>query len=122
MPQLAKFIYKNFPFAEHIAFMGLEYIGYTPFNDDKLWIEPCEYMDQLEQATMFLDTVGMNISIYNLQHCLLRPSLWRFSRKSISDWKRDYVKECLNCTKLADCGGVFATSKKLSEKIKAITV
>lgn len=120
LPELARFIYKNFPFVEHIALMGLEYIGYTPFNHDKLWIEPSQFMNELEEATLFLDQMGMNVSIYNLQHCLLRESLWRFSRKSISDWKRDYVEECTRCKKLDDCGGVFATSKMLSHEIKAI--
>jgi hypothetical protein len=100
--------------------MGLEYIGYTPFNDAKLWIEPNDYMDQLENAVTFLDDMRMNVSIYNLQHCLLRPSLWQFSRKSISDWKREYVAECQKCEKLEDCGGIFATSKKMSEQIHAI--
>jgi His-Xaa-Ser system radical SAM maturase HxsC len=120
LPQIAKFIYKNFPFVEHIAFMGLEYVGYTPFNHDKLWIEPSRYMLKLEEATLFLDQMGMNISIYNLQHCLLKETLWKFSKKSISDWKRNYIDECTKCKKLEDCGGVFATSKVHSNEIKAI--
>lgn len=122
LSQLAKFIYKMLPFVDHVAFMGLEYVGYTPYNKDLLWMEPSEYMDELEDATLYLDSVGMNVSIYNLQHCLLRKSLWRFSRKSISDWKRDYLTECAKCSKLEECGGVFSTSKVLSNEIKAIPI
>lgn len=119
--KLACFIYKNLPFVEHIAFMGLEYVGYTPYNHELLWIEPAKYSEELKDAVNYLDTVGMNVSIYNLQHCLLDRSLWRFSRKSISDWKRGYLDECKKCSLVDDCGGVFSTSKLLSSEIKAIT-
>jgi len=121
LPQIAKFIYKNLPFVNNIAFMGLEYTGYTPFNHDKLWIEPSKYMNQLEEAVLYLNSMGMNAAIYNLQHCLLKETLWNFSVKSISDWKRNYIDECTKCDLLDKCGGVFATSKMLSSEIKAIT-
>ncbi len=120
LPSLAKFIYMNLPFVEHIAFMGLEYIGYTPKNSDLLWMEPSEYANELEEAVSYLDSMKMNVSIYNLQLCLLKPTLWKFARKSISDWKREYLNECNSCNLLNECGGVFATSKKHSNEIRAI--
>lgn len=120
LPELAKYIYKNLPFVEHIAFMGLEYTGYTPKNSELLWMEPSEYSSQLEEAAFYLDEMGMNVSIYNLQLCLLKPTLWKFARKSISDWKREYLDECIKCNLLNECGGVFATSKKHSNEIKAV--
>lgn len=120
LPQLAKYIYMNFPFVEHIAFMGLEYTGYTIANKDLLWMEPTEYSDELEDAVLYLNAMGMNVSIYNLQLCLLKPSLWQFAQRSISDWKQNYLKECESCTKTERCGGVFATSKKHSQLIQAI--
>lgn len=117
---LAKYISMNLPFVEHVAFMGLEYTGYTPKNSDLLWMEPSEYAEELEEAVLFLDGMGMTVSIYNLQLCLLKPSLWKFARKSISDWKQEYLHECSNCELIEDCGGVFATSKKHSEEIRAL--
>lgn len=120
LPSLAKFIYMNLPFVEHIAFMGLEFTGYTPKNSNLLWMEPSEYVNELEEAVFYLDGMGMNVSIYNLQLCLLKPTLWKFARKSISDWKREYLDECNKCNLLHECGGVFATSKKHSNEIKAI--
>jgi His-Xaa-Ser system radical SAM maturase HxsC len=120
LTSLAKFIYMNLPFVEHIAFMGLEYTGYTPRNSDLLWMEPSEYSSELEEAVNYLNSMDMNVSIYNLQLCLLKPTLWKFARKSISDWKREYLDECNNCNLLKECGGVFATSKKHSNEIKAI--
>ncbi|WP_349681552.1 His-Xaa-Ser system radical SAM maturase HxsC [Sphingobacterium sp. UBA6320] len=120
LPQLAKYIYMNLPFVEHIAFMGLEYTGYTVANKDLLWMEPTEYSDELEDAVLYLHTMGMNVSIYNLQLCLLRPSLWQFAQKSISDWKQNYLNECESCSQTERCGGVFETSKKHSQLIQAI--
>lgn len=120
LPKLAKYIYMNFPFVEHVAFMGLEYIGYTVKNKGILWIEPQKYMNELEEAVLHLADMGMNVSIYNLQLCLLKPSLWRFARKSISDWKQKYLEECSGCSLLDSCGGVFDTSKKHSNFIQAI--
>jgi His-Xaa-Ser system radical SAM maturase HxsC len=43
LTKLADFIYRNLTFAEHIALMGLETIGYTPRNLQMLWIDPFDY-------------------------------------------------------------------------------
>jgi His-Xaa-Ser system radical SAM maturase HxsC len=120
LTKLAKYIYKNLPFVEHIAFMGLEYQGYTPHNIDKLWIDPIEYMDELGEAANFLSSRGMNVSIYNSQLCLMPQELWKYTKKSISDWKNIYLDECSKCELVDDCGGLFASSVKMhSKNIKA---
>lgn len=122
LAKLAKYIYKNMPFVEHVAFMGLEYIGYTPHNIDKLWIDPYMYRDELQEAVDILSGYGMNVSIYNSQLCLMPEFLWQFSRKSISDWKNSYLDECSTCTKLEGCGGFFTwNTKKYSNYIKPFT-
>jgi His-Xaa-Ser system radical SAM maturase HxsC len=113
LPQLAEYIYRNFPFVVHVALMGLEPTGYTPRNKEILWIDPAEYQDELEAAVEILATRGMNVSIYNTQLCLLRPSLWKFARKSISDWKNVYLQECQECSVLEQCGGLFQSAEKL---------
>lgn len=111
--ELADYIYRNLTFAEHIALMGLENIGYAPRNMDKLWIDPADYQDQLERAVEVLSTRGMKVSIYNHQLCVLRKSLWKFARKSISDWKNIYLEECDRCGVLDQCGGFFQWATKL---------
>lgn len=113
LPQLAEYIYRNFPFVVHVALMGLEPTGYTPRNKEILWIDPVEYQDKLEDAVEILATRGMNVSIYNSQLCLLRPSLWKFARKSISDWKNIYLQECQECKVLEQCGGLFQSAEKM---------
>ncbi len=118
--KLAKFIYRNLPFVEHIALMALEYQGYTPYNIQKLWIDPTEYMNELDEAANFLSARGLNVSIYNSQLCLMPQSLWKYNKKSISDWKNIYLDECGKCAMINECGGLFASAeKKHSEFIKA---
>jgi His-Xaa-Ser system radical SAM maturase HxsC len=122
LTKLARYIYNNLPFAEHVTFMGLEYIGYTPHNIDKLWIDPHDYMEELGEAVEFLAGQGMHVSIYNTQLCVLPQSLWKYARKSISDWKQSYLPECEKCTKLHDCGGLFTWNlKKHSNYIQPFT-
>jgi His-Xaa-Ser system radical SAM maturase HxsC len=122
LTRLAKYIYKNLPFVEHVTFMGLEYVGYTPHNIDKLWIDPYDYQEELGEAVEFLAGQGMHVSIYNTPLCVLPERLWKFARKSISDWKNDYLPECSSCTKLDDCGGLFTWNlKKHSEHIRPFT-
>jgi His-Xaa-Ser system radical SAM maturase HxsC len=111
--QLAEYIYRNLPFVARVALMGLEPTGYTPRNKDKLWIDPVEYQDVLEQAVEFLSIRGMNVSIYNLQLCVTRPSLWKFARKSISDWKNIFLPECTKCGKVDQCGGLFQSAERM---------
>jgi His-Xaa-Ser system radical SAM maturase HxsC len=110
--KLARFIYKNLPFVEHVAFMGLEHQGYTPYNIDKLWIDPVDYMKELEDAVYFLSSKDMYVSIYNSQLCLMPEALWRYSQNSISDWKNIYLQECEGCSVLEKCGGLFASAEK----------
>jgi His-Xaa-Ser system radical SAM maturase HxsC len=116
LPKLAAYIYRNLPFVEHIAFMGLEMMGYTKTNLKTLWIDPVDYQSALEEAVSCLALPGMNVSIYNHQLCVLRRSLWRFSRKSISDFKNIYLDACQKCTVLEDCGGLFKSGEQIHSK------
>lgn len=119
--KLAHYIYKNLPFAEHVAFMGLENTGFTPYNADLLWIDPYDYMEQLKDAVLYLDSFGMNVSIYNHQLCTLPSELWCFARKSISEWKNVYLDECGTCRVRSECGGFFESSRgKHSRHVKPI--
>lgn len=107
LTRLAEFIYRNLPFAEHVALMGLEHTGYTPRNIGQLWIDPFDYQGELESAVRYLAHRGMAVSIYNHQLCVLPISMWPFAKKSISDWKNAYLPECDRCRALDQCGGLF---------------
>lgn len=120
--KLARYIFHNLPFVEHVAFMGLEFTGYTPYHSDLLWQEPSEYMPELAEAVRYLDRMGMRVSLYNFPLCVLPTNVWEFARRSISDWKQTYIAACQTCSLREECGGVFATSKKLTSQIRPFTV
>lgn len=116
LPQLAYFIYHNFPFVFHIALMGMETTGLARENLDSLWIDPYDYMKQLKEAVQTLCRANMNVSIYNHQLCLMPRQLWRFARKSISSWKNIYIEKCNNCKEKENCCGFFSTSGEIYSK------
>jgi len=110
LPQLAEFLARNLLFVDHVALMGLEMMGFTRHNLDDLWIDPVEYQPQLLKAVEILSRYRMNVSVYNHQLCLLDKRLWLYNRKSISDWKNEYMTECTPCTKKTECGGFFSSA------------
>ena len=109
LPQLAEFIYRNLTFASHVTFMGLEMMGYAIANLDSLWIDPWDYQNQLETATLYLAERGMRVSVYNHQLCTVPDSIWPYCAKSISDWKNEYLPQCEACAVRQECGGFFAS-------------
>lgn len=109
--ELSEFIFRNLTFVDHVTFMGLEITGFTRANMDKLWIDPFEYREELRSAVQFLAAAKMNVSVYNHQLCVIDPSIHRFARQSISDWKNEYLDECSNCSRRDQCGGFFSSSK-----------
>ena len=110
LPQLARFITRNLPFAAHVALMGLEMMGFVRMNLEALWVDPVDYQDQLRRAVELLERHGLNVSIYNHQLCVLDRALWPFARKSISDWKNEYLDVCDGCAVREQCGGFFTSS------------
>jgi hypothetical protein len=96
--------------------MGTEMTGNAALNSNDVWIDPVDYMSQLEYSVKYLNRRNMNISIYNLQHCILPENLWIYSRKAISGWKRKYKDLCSECGYNSECGGIFATSNNFQSK------
>ncbi|MBI4683909.1 MAG: His-Xaa-Ser system radical SAM maturase HxsC [Nitrospirae bacterium] len=111
LPKLAEFIYHNFPFVFHITFMGMETRCLAEKNIEELWIDPHDYMSELKDAVIYLNQRLMNVSIYNLQLCVMPEELWPFSAKAISGWKNIYLDDCSSCDFKADCGGFFEPSE-----------
>ena len=118
-----EFIARNLLFVDHVALMGLEITGFTRPNLAVLWIDPYEYKDILSEAVAVLNGYGMTASVYNHQLCTVNPDVLGNYRKSISDWKSEYLDECVSCKRIGDCGGLFSSAKmyKHSKYIKAFT-
>lgn len=121
LPSLARFIARNLPNVDHVAFMGLEMMGFVKMNLDGLWIDPADYQAQLRMAVQELEGARLNVSIYNHQLCVLEPGLWKYARKSISDWKNEYLATCASCAGKEQCGGFFTSAKlRYSDHINAL--
>ena len=73
-----------------------------------------------EKAVVNLAEWKLDVSIFNIPICLLKPSLYKFAKKSISDWKVCYIDACSKCSKKHECCGLFSTSKIQSPSIKPI--
>ena len=120
LPQMARFISKNLAFVSTVAFMAMEDIGYTIKNRNLIWIEPLDYMPQLQQAVQYLAQLEFDVSLFNLPLCLLPESLRPFAKQSISDWKNKYLPICDACFLKSSCCGLFATSKSIYVGISPI--
>ncbi len=121
LTHLAEYICRNLTFVDHVSFMGMEHIGYAPRNMNHLWIDPLDYQQELEDSVGILARFGIEARIYNLQLCVLKPSLWKYSKQAISDWKNSYSQVCEGCTVRDRCGGFFQWStKKQSRGLHAI--
>lgn len=107
LPELAHYIFRNIPFVEHVALMGIENMGLAKKHYEELWIDPVDYQEELSQAAHFLDARGINVSVYNLPLCVLRKSLTPFYRQSISDWKNLFIDACQGCAGVESCAGFF---------------
>ena len=116
-----EFIARNLLFVDHVALMGLEITGFTRPNLEVLWIDPYEYKDMLSEAVALLNSYGVPTSVYNHQLCTINPDVMGNYRRSISDWKTEFIDECIPCVKRSECGGLFSSSKmyRHSKHIKA---
>lgn len=123
LPDLARYLYRNLPFVEHVALMGTEPIGFAKAHHQALWIDPVDLGPALLEAVEFLDRRGMAVSVYNLPLCALRRDLWPFAQRSISDWKQHYLPACEGCALKDRCGGFFGwiTPEWTSRAIAPIT-
>jgi len=116
LQNIAEFIYHNFPFVYHVAFIQMEIYGKALDNLDSIWIDPYDYVSQLESAVVYLSDRRMSVSIYNIPLCLLPKELWKYSKNSISSWKRSYEDICNECVEKENCGGLFITSGTIQSK------
>jgi His-Xaa-Ser system radical SAM maturase HxsC len=108
--QFAEFVWRSLPFVRHVAFMGLEPMGFAKLNRAELYSDPLDYRDALEKAVWFLNDRGIAASIYNTPLCLLTKGAWPLAKRSISDWKNVFAPECDGCAVRDRCGGFFKSA------------
>ena len=94
--------------------MGLEMTGNSAKNKDLVWLPYDEMFNKAENASKFLISNGVDVQIYNFPLCSVSPAYWDICEKSISDYKIEYSVECQKCDLKAICGGVFNSTKRVT--------
>lgn len=120
--RLAEFLARNLTFVDHVALMALEVTGFARANLDRIWADPFDYRAALTEAALLLEASDMQVSVYNHQLCTVDREIWHLARRSISDWKNEYLSTCAPCTVKDQCAGFFATGRtRYSAHIHALT-
>ena len=109
--RLAEFLARNLTFVDHVALMALEVTGFARANLDRIWADPFDYRAALSEAALLLEASGMRVSVYNHQLCTVDRDIWHLARRSISDWKNEYLPTCATCAVRNQCAGFFATGR-----------
>jgi His-Xaa-Ser system radical SAM maturase HxsC len=120
MTSFGDFVFRNFPFVAHVAFMAMEIRGLAVQNMDAIWIDPADYGETITKAADQLHRTGMATSIYNMPLCLLPQEGWPLARRSISAWKNDFLPICDVCLMKSECAGIFTSSVHQSDSIRPI--
>ena len=115
--ETCRWIARNLPFVDHVALMGLENTGFAIANEAQLWIDPIDYQAALADAVDLLVAAKVNVSVYNLQRCVLARSVWPYAAQSISDWKNAFVAECEPCTEKTRCAGFFSSGRPRRSRV-----
>lgn len=109
LPNLIEFVGKSIPFVTRVAVMGLEPMGHCRAHWADFWVDPEDCSASLEAAADRADNYGINMLLYNFQLCCLTPPLRALACSTISEWKRVYKPQCLECPMRTECGGFFAS-------------
>jgi len=117
LSELMYFIYRNIPFVDHIALMGMEYIGFALNNINDVHISPLKYDKELINAINICRRYSLPVSIYNLPLCLVNENIRSFAKQSISDWKNEFSKVCYNCEMRSECAGMFTSTQPYFEPL-----
>jgi His-Xaa-Ser system radical SAM maturase HxsC len=123
MVAFSHFVARNLPFVSQIAIMGLETVGFGAANRDYLWVDPVDIRSPLEEMVQVLENRRIAVALFNMQHCVLPRALWKYSRRSISDWKNEFLPICVDCSQRSACAGFFALANvRPSRSIRPIPV
>lgn len=121
LPKLAEFISLNLPFVSQVSIMGLEITGYAERRFQEVWIDPVFCTNELTRTVAYLEQCRIQVRLFNIPLCLLPQQLWKYSCRSISNWKQTYFAVCERCKVKEQCCGMFSTSKCYSKFIHSLS-
>lgn len=115
MLNIAKLIKRELLGVSVVNFMAAEMCGNAAKNRSNVWISYNKAFADCKTAIDFLISSGIDVGIYNFPLCSVPRKYWGIYKKSISDYKIRYGKDCHLCNGKKVCGGVFASSIKYAE-------
>jgi His-Xaa-Ser system radical SAM maturase HxsC len=107
LPDIARFITTNVPFAAPWAIMQLENIGFARNRWSELFFDNSARFEPIAEAIDVARMSGVDALLYNFPLCTVPTAYRRFAPSTISDWKRRYVEACEGCLVRNYCGGFF---------------
>ena len=110
LPNIAKYIAKHFPNVYTVCFMGLEMMGNSMINRNKVWCNYDSLWPYIREATEILISNAIPVQLYNYPLCAIEEKYHPLYRKSITANKVVYKDECAVCEKKDECGGFFRTT------------
>lgn len=122
LPHLARFVGDHIPFVGEWAIMAMEPIGYARANWQRLFFDHSSFPQPIINALEMSSLTGVRCHLYNIPLCTMPKSYRSYCVDSISDWKKKYLPECVNCAARSSCPGFFEWYSSDSEwaGIKAI--
>jgi len=96
-----------------ISIMNLEQTGWAKKNWQDLYLKPECYHEELIKACGLGERFGVEISLFNYPLCHIPDELYKYAKKSISDWKNTYPSLCEYCNIKSDCGGFFTSIRNM---------
>jgi His-Xaa-Ser system radical SAM maturase HxsC len=107
LPDLAKFVANNLPFAASWAIMQLEPAGFARGAWRDLFFDTSLEFTPLAEAISVAAIRGLDVQLFNFPLCAIPDGFRSFAVRSISDWKQKYLPECASCRLQRSCGGFF---------------
>lgn len=113
--KISEFIINEFPKVGSVKIMGLEMLGNAAKNIDDVWITYKTAFKYSKSGIVKLINNCVNVSLYNFPLCAVDKSFHLLCKKSITDYKIRFPDKCEGCTKMRDCGGIFAGTMRLAK-------
>lgn len=113
--KISELITKEFPRAGSVKIMGLEMLGNAAKNVDDVWIPYSTAFEYSKSGIIKLVNSCINVGLYNFPLCSVDRSFHLLCQKSITDYKIRFSDKCDGCTRMQDCGGIFAGTMRLAK-------
>ena len=95
---------------ESVVFFPIDIRGNAYLNRKKVMIENSEILPYIERAADFLAERGIDVELYHLPLCILKPRYRKFARGVTAPLMRIHFDEkCEKCRRKSECSGLWKT-------------